>query len=107
LRALPGLRLPHTPPGIVPAWHLFVLSHLERDRLQEYLKECGVGTLVHYPVPPHLSPAYQEMGHKSGTFPITEKIADTVLSIPMSPQLSLEDGSYIIEKIRAFCLKGR
>jgi len=68
------------------------------------LKERGVGTLVHYPIPPHLSPAYQEMGYTSGDFPVTEKMADTVLSIPLNPHLRVDDAGYIIERICDFCL---
>jgi dTDP-4-amino-4,6-dideoxygalactose transaminase len=103
LRGLPGLGLPQVRSGVLPVWHLFVITHPDRTRLQEYLEERGVGTLVHYPVPPHLTPAYQEMGHQAGDFPITERMADTVLSLPMSPHLSLEDGRYVAELLREFC----
>ncbi len=105
LRDVPGLGLPHVPLDVVPVWHVFIVSYLERDRLQEYLKEQGIGTLIHYPVPPHLSEAYQELGYRAGDFPITEKMADTFLSIPMGPHLSMDDADYVIEKIRDFCLK--
>ncbi|MBN1451635.1 MAG: DegT/DnrJ/EryC1/StrS family aminotransferase [Anaerolineales bacterium] len=105
LRNIPDLGLPHVPSGVVPVWHVFIVSHPERDRLQAYLKENGVGTLIHYPVPPHLSEAYQELGYRAGDFPITENMADTFLSIPMGPHLSMDDADYVIEKIRAFCLK--
>ena len=103
LHALPGLGLPQVRPGVLPVWHLFVITHPQRERLQAFLKERGVGTLVHYPVPPHLSPAYQEMGYRAGAFPITESMADTVVSLPMSPHLSLEDASYVAELVRDFC----
>lgn len=103
LRSLPGLGLPQVRSGVLPVWHLFVITHPDRTRLQEYLKERGVDTPVHYPVPPHLSPAYQEMGHQVGDFPITERMADTVLSLPMSPHLSLEDARYVAELLREFC----
>lgn len=106
LRDFPDLSLPHVPPDVLPAWHVFIVSHPERDRLQEYLGEHGVGTLIHYPVPPHLSEAYQDLGYHAGDFPITEKMANTILSIPMGPHLSMEDADYVIEKIREFCLKG-
>jgi dTDP-4-amino-4,6-dideoxygalactose transaminase len=105
LRGLPDLGLPHVPPGVVPVWHVFIVSHPERDRLQGFLKDHGVGTLIHYPVPPHLSAAYRELGYRAGDFPITEKMADTFLSIPMGPQLSMQAADYVIEKIREFCLK--
>jgi dTDP-4-amino-4,6-dideoxygalactose transaminase len=103
LRLIPGLGLPHVPAGVVPAWHLFVLSHPERDRLQAYLKEQGIGTMIHYPVPPHLSEAYRELGCQAGDFPLTEKMANTFLSIPIGPHLTIDDADYVIEKISAFC----
>jgi dTDP-4-amino-4,6-dideoxygalactose transaminase len=106
LRNLPDLGLPQVPPDVTPVWHVFIVTHPERDRLQEYLKEHGVGTLIHYPVPPHLSEAYQDLGYQAGEFPITEKLADTVLSIPMGPHLSEDDAEYVVEKIRNFCLQG-
>ena len=105
LRLIPDLSLPHVPTDVVPVWHLFVISHPERDRLQAYLKEQGIGTLIHYPVPPHLSDAYQDLGYKAGDFPITEKMANTFLSIPIGPHLDIEDTDYVIEKIREFCTK--
>jgi dTDP-4-amino-4,6-dideoxygalactose transaminase len=105
LRGLPDLGLPFVPSDMIPAWHVFIVSHPERDRLQTYLKEQGVGTLIHYPVPPHLSEAYRDLGYQAGDFPITEKMANTFLSIPMGPHLNMNDADYVIEKIREFCLK--
>jgi dTDP-4-amino-4,6-dideoxygalactose transaminase len=105
LRNLPDLGLPRVPPDVTPVWHVFIVTHPERDRLQEYLKDQGVGTLIHYPVPPHLSEAYQDLEHQAGDFPITEKLADTVLSIPMGPHLSEADAHYVVEQIRNFCLQ--
>jgi len=105
LRLIPDLGLPQVPADVVPVWHLFVVSHPERDRLQAYLKDQGIGTLIHYPVPPHLSEAYRELGCRAGDFPITEKMANTFLSIPIGPHLSIDDADYVIEKIREFCLK--
>jgi dTDP-4-amino-4,6-dideoxygalactose transaminase len=105
MRDFPGLSLPHVPTEVVPVWHIFIVAHLKRDQLEAHLKEQGVGTLIHYPVPPHLSEAYQDLGYKAGDFPLTEKMADTFLSIPIGPHLSLEDVGYVVEKIRGFCLK--
>jgi dTDP-4-amino-4,6-dideoxygalactose transaminase len=105
LRHTSDLGLPLVPAGIVPVWHLFVISHPERDRLQAYLKDHGIGTLIHYPVPPHLSEAYQELGYQAGDFVITEKMADTFLSIPISPHLSMDDADCVIETIQEFCRK--
>lgn len=103
LRHIRDLGLPHVPSVVVPVWHLFVISHPERDRLQAYLKDHGIGTLIHYPVPPHLSEAYQELDYQVGDFPITEKMANTFLSIPIGPHLSMDDAGYVIETIQEFC----
>lgn len=107
LRSIPGLSLPQVPLGVIPVWHVFIVAHPERDRLQKFLKEKGIGTLIHYPVPPHLSDAYQELSYRAGDFPITEKMANTVLSIPMGPHLSMDDADYVIEKIKEFCMESK
>lgn len=70
-------------------WHLFVIRTLNRDRLQKYLYENGVQTLIHYPIPPHKQLAYKEYNHLS--FPITEKIHNEILSLPMSPVITTEE----------------
>lgn len=101
---LPAIGLPAVPPGVIPVWHLFAITHPARERLREYLAANGISTLIHYPVPPHLSPAYSELGFQAGAFPITEKIADTVLSIPIGPHLSLSAARFIVEKIQEFLL---
>ena len=85
-----------------PSWHLFVIRHSERDALQKHLTENGIGTLIHYPIPPHLSDAYREMGYKEGDFPITEAIHRTVLSIPMGPHLRADQLDRVVEAIRSF-----
>jgi len=82
------LILPSVPEWAEPVWHLFVVRHPGRDCLQARLSEAGVGTLIHYPVPPHLSGAYSDLGHRCGAFPVAEQLADSVLSLPMSPHLS-------------------
>src|SRR5262249_23791 len=88
LNALPGLTLPPVPSWADPVWHLFVVRHPNRDALQTKLNEAGVGTLIHYPVPPHLSGAYANLGLKKGTFPLAEDFANTVLSVPIGPHLA-------------------
>lgn len=80
-------------------WHVFVIRHPQRDQLQQYLKQHGVETLIHYPVPPHLSGAYAEQWQR-GDFPLTEKLAREVLSLPMYPHLTEESVVYICEKIK-------
>jgi dTDP-4-amino-4,6-dideoxygalactose transaminase len=73
-----------------------VVRHPKRDALQEKLTEAGIGTLIHYPVPPHLSGAYADAGLKRGAFPIAEELADTVLSLPMGPHLAKEQVGYVV-----------
>lgn len=103
LSEVQGSILPVVPNGINPVWHLFVIRCERRDLLQEHLHKNGVGTLIHYPVPPHLSQAYQGLGFRKGDFPITEKLAETVLSIPIGPHLSINDAGLIVDLIKEFC----
>lgn len=102
LRDCQDLTLPKIPLNTTPVWHLFVIRHPRRDALKEHLSRNGIGTLIHYPVPPHLSEAYEDLGYKKGDFPITESIADTVLSIPISPHLSLDEAKFVVDKIKEF-----
>jgi dTDP-4-amino-4,6-dideoxygalactose transaminase len=103
LTGLPGLVVPAQPPGVESVWHLFVVRHPRRDALQQVLTEKGIGTLIHYPVPPHLSGAYQSLGWKAGSFPIAEELARTCLSLPMGPHLSLDQQERVVEVVRSFC----
>jgi dTDP-4-amino-4,6-dideoxygalactose transaminase len=80
-------------------WHLFVVRHSERDRLQQALTENGIGTLIHYPVPPHLSGAYADAGYSRGAFPVAEEIADSVLSLPMGPHLSRQQAEAVVQAL--------
>jgi len=94
--------IPYVPEGVEPSWHLFVIRHSLRDKLQKHLSENGIGTLIHYPVPPHLSQAYKEFEARSGDFPITEELAKTVLSIPMDPFLNPEQAERVVHAIISF-----
>jgi dTDP-4-amino-4,6-dideoxygalactose transaminase len=82
------------------------VRHPERDRLQDYLREKGVGTLIHYPVPPHLAKAYQEFGFSKDDFPVSEEIASTQLSIPIGPHMDLDDAGYVVSMIREYRADG-
>lgn len=85
LTGIPGLILPSVAPGASHVYHLYVIRTSRRDALQEHLQKKGIGTLIHYPVPPHLQQAYAWMQLKEGDFPIAEEIARTALSLPMWP----------------------
>lgn len=94
--------LPHIPEWADPVWHLFVISHSQRDALQNYLKQQNIGTLIHYPIPPHLQQAYRDLGFKSGSFPIAETMAKQVLSLPIGPQMNLEHTNQIITLLNRY-----
>ncbi len=97
-----GLVLPLVPEGMQPCWHLFVVRSKERDALQAHLKAQGIGTMIHYPVPPHLQQACRELNQPEGSFPISEAIHREVLSLPMGPHLSMEDAGQVVEAIKSF-----
>lgn len=97
---LPGLILPTVAPGMDPCWHVFVIRHDSRNELQDYFHGLGIGTIIHYPIPPHLSEAYAEMGQKPSSFPIAEMLASTVMSIPMGPHLKVDDQERVITCLR-------
>jgi dTDP-4-amino-4,6-dideoxygalactose transaminase len=82
-----GLSLPAVPEWASPAWHLYVIRTKKREALQRHLTEAGIGSLIHYPIPPHLQQAYAGLGYKPGNFPIAEAMAEKVLSLPMGPHL--------------------
>lgn len=97
-----GLMLPHVPEWTEPAWHLFVVRTPERERLQKHLEASGIGTLIHYPIPPHRQKAYANLGLSEGSLPLSEAIHREVLSLPIGPHLSLEDAKRVIEAVRSF-----
>ena len=99
LQGVSDLILPVVPAWAESVWHLFVVRHRERNSLQQILTQAGVGTLIHYPVPPHLSGAYAPMKWERGSFPAAEKLADTVLSLPMGPHLSKEQAEFVLDAV--------
>jgi dTDP-4-amino-4,6-dideoxygalactose transaminase len=92
-----GLRLPGPPPHGRHAWHLYVVRHPRRDDLQRELEARGIGTLIHYPIPPHLQRAYASMGCGPGTFPISEAMHREVLSLPLAPYLEDAEIGAVVE----------
>ncbi len=103
LSSVPALQLPFVPEYAEPVWHIFAVRHPRRDALQSSLADAGIGTLVHYPIPPHLSGAYSAAGWKPGSFPVAEEMADTELSLPMGPHLSPAQQDAVIQAIRRSC----
>jgi dTDP-4-amino-4,6-dideoxygalactose transaminase len=99
LHGATDLTLPFVPAWAEPVWHLFVVRHSKRDLLQQKLTEADIGTLIHYPVPPHLSGAYADAKWTRGNFPIAEKLSDTVLSLPMGPHMTSPQFSAVIDSL--------
>jgi dTDP-4-amino-4,6-dideoxygalactose transaminase len=102
LRSVPEIRLMRILPDMDPVWHIFPIYCDMRDDLQSYLTEHGIQTLIHYPIPPHLSKAYSEAGYKLGDFPITEELARTELSLPMGPHIGNDDAQYVVDIIKQY-----
>ena len=98
----PLIALPVVRPGVVCTWHQFVIHTACRDELKAYLLENGVGSEIHYPIPPHLSEAYEHLGYHEGDFPIAEKAAREVLSLPMFNGMTDEEITCVIETINRF-----
>lgn len=98
----PALLLPQIQEGADSVWHQYVIRCRDRERLIAYLEEKEIGTIIHYPIPPHLSEAYQYLGYREGAFPITEQYAREVLSIPMYNGMTEEEQTRVIEALNAF-----
>ncbi|MDG2013263.1 MAG: DegT/DnrJ/EryC1/StrS family aminotransferase [Pirellulaceae bacterium] len=96
------LVLPKVPAFAKSAWHLFVVQHPDRVGLQRHLRDSDIGTLIHYPVPPYLNGAYQHLNIHAGAFPHTEKLANRILSLPISPHHNEEEINTVCEAIKRF-----
>lgn len=95
------LVLPCVPDWAKPVWHQFVIRLDERDAVQGRLSAAGIGSLIHYPVPPHLSEAYADRGWPAGSFPRAEALSRTVLSLPMGPHLTDQEVKKVVEVLHA------
>jgi dTDP-4-amino-4,6-dideoxygalactose transaminase len=90
---------PHVPAWSRPSWHLYVVRVADRDRIQKDLAAAGIGTGIHYPVPLHLTKAYEVLGFRPGDFPVAERVASQVLSLPMFPELSAEQQERVVTSL--------
>lgn len=90
-----GLILPRAPDWADPVWHLYVVRSTERDALQQRLGAAGIGTLIHYPIPPHMQKAYEGHGLTANDLPLARQLADEVLSLPIGPQMNNENATRI------------
>jgi dTDP-4-amino-4,6-dideoxygalactose transaminase len=91
--------IPRVPSGVEPVWHLYVIRVHGRDRIRSSLAKQNIQTGIHYPTPAHLQPAYDDLGYRRGSFPVTEAVADEILSLPMYPELDPAQIERVCEKL--------
>lgn len=96
----PFVELPKTDKDSIHVWHLFVIQVDDRDYFQDFLKKNGVDTIIHYPIPPHLSKAYE--GYFKDNFPITERLSNRVLSLPLFDWMSLNEAKYVVDVVNSY-----
>lgn len=101
-RGIDGVILPHVPDSSRPVYHLYVIRVEDRDGLQKHLSQAGVGTGIHYPIPVHLQIAYAAYGWKPGDFPVAERVAEQILSIPMSSHMTRAQQRRVFEAVSEF-----
>ena len=102
LAGVPELTLPAAAAGSDPVWHLFCVRHPRRDGLATHLAARSIATQIHYPEPPHRSAAFADLGYSSGSFPVCEAAAGSLLSLPIGPHLSSGGLDLVIDAVRAF-----
>lgn len=98
----PRVLIPETRKETRAVWHQYVVRVKGRDAFQEYLNRNEIGTIIHYPIPPHLSEAYRSLGYREGDFPLTERYAKEVLSIPMYSGMTGEEQAWVIKVINEY-----
>lgn len=94
-----GMILPFGPSTSKPVYHLYVIRVEDRQELQKHLTAANIGTGIHYPIPLHLQKAYESLGYNEGDFPVCEKVAAQILSLPMYPQLKHEQQQYVADSL--------
>jgi dTDP-4-amino-4,6-dideoxygalactose transaminase len=97
---VPGLVLPATLPGNEHVFHLYVVRVPRRDEVLRRLNAAGIGAAIHYPVPIHLQGAFSHLGHKRGDFPVAEKAADEILSLPMYPGITADQQEQVVAELK-------
>jgi len=100
------IETPRIRPGADHVFHLYVIQTDRRDELQNFLGENGIATGLHYPVPLHLQPAYKHLGYRKGDFPVAERAAKRMLSLPMYAELTEKQIRYVVEAIKEFWSAG-
>jgi dTDP-4-amino-4,6-dideoxygalactose transaminase len=97
-----AITLPSAPEWVNPVYHLYVVRVADRVELMKHMASENIGTAIHYPIPLHLQKAYSHMGYQKGQFPVTEKLAGEIVSLPMYPQLTIVQQRTVVEQVLAF-----
>jgi dTDP-4-amino-4,6-dideoxygalactose transaminase len=105
LKDIPEVKLPVVKDGVKEVCYVFCIQAQNRDGLEVYLKEKGIDTSIYYPIPLHLQKCFDYLGYKKGDFPVAEKLCETVLALPMFPELTEDEVSYVCERIKDFYRK--
>ena len=106
LNGVGDLLLPKTPRDAnLHVWHLFVIRTKKRDQLKDYLSSQGIGTLIHYPIPPFAQQAYSNLGYTKNDFPITTRVSAEILSLPLGPHMRESELNYVVSHIKKFFSK--
>lgn len=95
-----SLILPHVPNWAAPAWHLYVVRAQERNLMQTKLTEAGIGTLIHYPIPPHMQDAYTDLNIDGDTLPLAKQLATEVISLPIGPQMTEQSAAQVVRTLQ-------
>lgn len=98
-----GIRTPYAAEESSHAYHLYVVQHAQRERLLSYLHDQGVSAGLHYPIPVHLQPCYEDLGLRSGSLPVTEAVSSRVISLPMFAEITAEQIEYVCDHVKRFC----
>jgi dTDP-4-amino-4,6-dideoxygalactose transaminase len=105
--AVAGSNLHPAPRAVwaTPCYYLYVVATIGRDALREELKSSGIDSDIHWPEPPHLQPAFAALGYRSGSLPVTERLCDEVLTLPMFPEMTDEEVERVCAALREFALQ--
>ncbi len=102
LNSIGDIQIPHVSRNSTHVYHVYAIKTKKRNALRDHLLTKGITTLVHYPIPPHLQNAYKHLGYKRGDFPISERLSEVMLSLPIFPEMKIKEIEYVTSSIKEF-----